>query len=49
MNKKIENLIRKSMALDIMIKMLERFGRNVDIKTEDVITILEELTGEKYE
>lgn len=48
MDKEIENLIKKSMARDIQIKMLEKFGRNVDIRTEDVIEILEEITGEKY-
>lgn len=43
MDKEIENLIRKSMAKDIEIKMLERESNNVIISREVVLEILKEL------
>lgn len=47
MNKEIENLIRKSMAKDIEIKMLEREEDEFIISKKIVLEILKELTDEK--
>lgn len=47
MTKEIENLIRKSMAVDIKIKMLDQELRGMIINKEIVLEILSELTEEK--
>lgn len=44
MNKEIENLIRKSMAKDVEIKMLEKEIDGMVIDREIVLEILIELT-----
>lgn len=45
MNKEIENLIRKSMAKDVEIKMIEREIDGLIISKEVILEILSELTG----
>ena len=47
MTKEIENLIRKSMAKDIEIKMLNREIQGMIISKEVVLEILEELTEQE--
>jgi hypothetical protein len=44
MNKEIENLIRKSMAKDIEIAMLEAELRGLIINKEEMLIILKSLT-----
>jgi hypothetical protein len=44
MNKKIENLIRKSFAKDVEIKMIRRETEGDIINREVVLEILKELT-----
>lgn len=44
MNKEIENLIKKSFAKDIEIKMLDRESDGLIISKEEVREILKELT-----
>ena len=46
MIKEVENLIRKSMARDVEIKMLERLEKDIVITYEEVKKILKELTNE---
>lgn len=47
MNKEIESLVRKVMARDIEIKMIDRELDGNIITKEIVIEILQELTDEK--
>ena len=44
MNKEIENLIRKSMALDIKLAILNKELEGMIISKEVVLEILEDLT-----